>query len=82
VLPGQAVTARVETSPNVGYVEARIENYNRALTRRAAGKFTLAYTVPLYLSAMPWLKHRWFLQIIARSVDGVETRKLMPITLH
>jgi hypothetical protein len=82
VAPGQALTGRVATSPNVGYVEARVENYNQALTRQSTGKFALAYTVPLYLAPMFWLKHSWTLQIIARSVDGVEVRKTMPIRLH
>jgi hypothetical protein len=80
--PGDAVTGRVETSPNVGYVEARIDNYNQALTRDAVGKFSLRYTIPLYLAVMPWLKHEWTLQFIARSVDGVEVKRRMPITLH
>jgi hypothetical protein len=82
VAPGQSVTARVATTPNVGYVEARVENYNQALKRQSTGKFALSYTVPLYLAPMVWLKHAWTLQIIARSVDGVEVRKNIPIRLH
>ena len=66
----------------MGYVEARIGNYNQALVRQATGKFTLSYRVPSYLMAMPWLKHDWMLQIIARSVDGVEVNRQFAITLR
>jgi len=82
VAPGQSVTARVVTSDNVRYVEARVGNYNQALTRQAAGKFALSYTVPAYLAGMPWLKHEWTLQIIARSVDGVEVLQRFPVRLR
>lgn len=67
---GGRVSGSVETSGNVGYVEARIANYNVALHPNGPGRFSLAYTVPWWLP--PWLRKAYTLQIIARSVDGVE----------
>ena len=55
---------------NVGYVEARIQNYNLAMHADGPGHFSLAYTVPWWLP--PWLRRSYTLQIVARSVDGVE----------
>ncbi|MEO7040566.1 MAG: hypothetical protein ABI186_11105 [Candidatus Elarobacter sp.] len=77
---GEQVSGQVETSPNVGYVEARIEFRNIALQRVGAGRFALQYTVPWWLP--PWLRHGYTLQIIARSIDGVETMHPIPITIH
>ena len=70
VRAGSRVYGNVVTSANVGYVEARIENYNIAMHADAPGHFSLAYTVPWWLP--PWLRHAYTLQIIARSIDGVE----------
>ena len=67
---GSRVTGNVVTSENVGYVEARIDNYNVALHADGPGRFSLAYTVPWWLP--PWLRKAYTLQIIARSIDGVE----------
>jgi hypothetical protein len=77
---GQTIRGTVETSPNVGYVEARIQYRNQPLHQAGVGKFTLAYTIPWWLP--PWLRHDWTLQIIARSVDGVEVKESFPITVH
>jgi len=73
------VRGRVETSANVGYVEVRITNYAVAMTREGVGHFTLAYRVPW----IPfWLHRGYTLQIIARSVDGVEVKENVPIQLR
>lgn len=77
---GERVTGHVETSINVGYVEARIQFRNIALQKEGAGRFALAYTVPWWLP--PWLRHGYTLEIIARSIDGVETMRPIPITIH
>jgi len=77
---GQTIRGTVETSPNVGYVEARIQYRNQALHRDGLGKFSLAYTIPWWLP--PWLRHAYTLQIIARSIDGVEVKEFFPITIH
>jgi hypothetical protein len=77
---GQTIVSRVTTSPNVGYVEARIQNFNQPFTREGLGRFSLSYAVPWWL--MPWLRHAWSIDIVARSVDGVETRRSVPITVH
>jgi hypothetical protein len=82
VRPGDSITGQVQTTPDVGYVEARIGNYNAAFTRTGVGKFSFAYTVPQYLAMMPWFKHAWSVQIIARSVTGVEVRKTLPMALR
>jgi hypothetical protein len=77
---GQTIRGTVETSPNVGYVEARIDYRNQPLRPDGVGKFVLAYTIPWWLP--PWLRHKWTLQIIARSIDGVEVKEDFPITVH
>jgi hypothetical protein len=77
---GQTIRGSVETSPNVGYVEARIQYRNQPMRQEGVGKFTLAYTIPWWLP--PWLRHAWTLQIIARSVDGVEVKEEFPIVVH
>jgi len=77
---GQTIRGTVETSANVGYVEARIQYRNTPLHRDGVGKFSLAYTIPWWLP--PWLRHDWTLQIIARSVDGIEVKEYFPIVVH
>jgi hypothetical protein len=76
--PGQTIHGTVETSPNVGYVEARIQYRNQAMRRIGPGKFVLDYKVPW----IPWwLRHRYTLDIVARSVDGVEAWLGIPIKI-
>ncbi len=77
---GQTIRGTVETSPNVGYVEARVQYRNKPLHRDGLGKFSLAYTIPWWLP--PWLRHDWILQIVARSVDGVEVKEDFPIRVE
>ncbi|MEA2688569.1 MAG: hypothetical protein QOD51_1176 [Candidatus Eremiobacteraeota bacterium] len=77
---GRPVHGAVETSDNVHYVEARIEYRAVAMHQDAPGKFSLTYKVPWWLP--PWLRHGYTLQIIARSIDGVETAREIPITVH
>jgi len=77
---GQTVRGSVETSPNVGYVEARIQYRGTPFHQDGVGKFSLAYTIPWWLP--PWLRHKWTLQIIARSVDGVEVKQEFPIRVE
>ena len=77
IRPGRPVHGHVETSDNVHYVEARIDYRNVALREEAPGRFSLVYTVPWWLP--PWLHHAYTLQIIARTIDGVETTREIPI---
>ncbi|HEY4442066.1 MAG TPA: hypothetical protein VGN14_16530 [Candidatus Elarobacter sp.] len=77
---GSRVTGSVVTSTNVGYVEARIQNYNVAMHEDAPGHFSGAYTIPWWLP--PWLRHGYTLQIIARSVDGVEAVRGIGISVR
>lgn len=77
---GQTIRGSVQTSPNVGYVEARIQYRSAPMKCDGIGKFSLAYTIPWWLP--PWLRHAWTLQIIARSVDGVEVKQEIPIVVH
>ena len=78
--PGRPVHGAVETSTNVHYVEARVEYRAVAMHEDGPGRFSLTYTVPWWLP--PWLRHGYTLQIIARSVDGVETSRAIPITVR
>jgi hypothetical protein len=77
---GQTVSGRVETSDNIGYVEARIDWRSLVLHQDAPGKFSIAYTVPWWLP--PWLRHQWTLEIIAHSVDGLSAKEDLPIRVH
>jgi hypothetical protein len=77
---GQTIRGSVVTSTNVGYVEARVNYRNTPLHRDGLGKFSLVYTIPWWLP--PWLRHGWTLQIIARSIDGVEVKEYFPIRIH
>lgn len=77
---GQTISGSVETSDNVGYVEARIDYRNAPMKQTSPGHFVLSYKVPWYLP--PWLRHGYTLQIVARSVDGVETRRDIPISIR
>jgi hypothetical protein len=80
VHPGRAVHGEVQTSENVHYVEARVDYREVAMHEDGPGRFSLSYTVPWYLP--PWLRHGYTLQIIARSVDGVETSRSIPIVVR
>ncbi|HYW55045.1 MAG TPA: hypothetical protein VFF00_07655 [Candidatus Elarobacter sp.] len=77
---GRPVHGTVETSLNVHYVEARIDYRNVALHEDAPGRFSLTYTVPWWLP--PWLRRRYTLQVIARSVDGAEAMRAIPIIVR
>lgn len=78
--PGRPVHGTVETSANVHYVEARIDYRNVPLHEDAPGRFSLNYTVPRFLP--PWLRHGYTLQIVARSIDGVEVWRGIPVTVR
>jgi hypothetical protein len=80
VRAGRPVHGSVETSDNVHYVEARVEYRAVAMHEDAPGKFSITYTVPWWIP--PWARHGYTLQIIARSVDGVETARAIPITVR
>ena len=62
---GQTIRGSVETSPNVGYVEARIQYRNQALRHDGVGKFSLAYTIPWWLP--PWLRSCGPLELTSES---------------
>jgi len=80
IYAGRPFHGSVETSNNVHYVEARVDYRNVAMHEDAPGRFSLTYTVPWWLP--PWLRHGYTLQIIARSVDGVETVRYIPISVR
>ncbi len=69
--PGAALEAFVTTSPNVGYVEGRYKDWNLPFERTGLGTFHLVYKVPFL---PPFLLGKWHIDVIARSVDGVEVR--------
>lgn len=77
---GSPVHGSVETSPNVRYVEVRVDFRSIALRQDAPGRFSLTYTVPWWLPF--WLRHAYTLEIIARSIDGVETARYLDVTVH
>jgi hypothetical protein len=77
---GRSVHGSVMTSDNVRYVEVRIQYRSLALHEDGPGRFSLDYTVPWWLP--PWLRHGYDLQVIARSIDGVETARDIAITVR
>jgi len=77
---GRPVHGSVETSANVHYVEVRVDYHAIAMRQDGPGKFSLDYTVPWWLP--PWLRHGYDLQVVARSIDGVETARDIAITVH
>lgn len=74
--PGTQIRATVRTSPNVGYVEGRVKYWNVAFAQVGPGMFRLDYRIPLL---PPSAVGRWTLEVIARSVDGVEVRRSFPV---
>ena len=75
--PGSSLTATVETSENVIYVEGRVKYWNAPFTQVAPGRFHINYKVPLL---PPSALGHWNLEVIARSVDGVEVKRTFPVT--
>ena len=80
IRPGRPVHGDVVTTENVHYVEARVDYREVAMHEDGPGRFSLTYTVPWWLP--PWLRHGYTLQIIARSIDGVETSRTIPIVVR
>ena len=80
IRPGRPVRGDVVTSENVHYVEARIDYREVAMHEDGPGRFSLSYTVPWWLP--PWLRRGYTLQIIARSIDGVEISRSIPIAVR
>lgn len=77
--PGTNLQATVVTSANINHVEARVKYWNVIFQQTAPGKFALSYKVPFLPPAA--LGH-WDLDVIARSVDGVEAKRTFPVTYH
>jgi hypothetical protein len=77
--PGTSLVATVVTSPNINHVEGRVKYWNVIFQQTAPGKFNINYRVPLLPPAA--LGH-WDLEVIARSIDGVEVKRVFPVTYH
>ena len=75
--PGTAIRATVTTSPNINHVEARVKYWNVIFQQVAPGRFALNYRVPLL---PPTALGHWDLEVVARSVDGVEAKRTFPVT--
>ena len=75
--PGSMIQATVVTSDNINHVEGRVKYWNVIFRQIAPGKFDLSYRVPFLPPAA--LGH-WDLDVIARSVDGVEAKRTFPVT--
>jgi hypothetical protein len=72
VRPGSLLEADVVTSENINYVEGRYRDWNMQFTQLGIGRFHLAYKVPWL---PPFLIGHWKIDVIARSLDGVEARR-------
>jgi hypothetical protein len=78
VHPGNELRADVITSPNVGYVEGRYKDWNLVFDRINNGRqFHLVYRVP---PLPPFMLGHYTIDVIARSVDGVEIRQSFDFT--
>jgi hypothetical protein len=77
--PGTAIAATVTTSANINHVEARVKYWNVIFQQTGPGRFELNYRVPLLPPAA--LGH-WELEVIARSIDGVEAKRTFPVTYN
>ena len=77
---GHSVSGTVRTSENVGYVEARIQDFNAPLRHDGPGRFSITYRVPWWLP--PWMRRNYMLEVIARSVDGAELWRGIPISVR
>ena len=75
--PGTSLVATVVTSDNVIYVEGRVRYWNVPFHHAAPGKFDINYRVPFL---PPGALGHWDLEVIARSVDGVEVKRTFPVT--
>ncbi len=75
--PGTAIRATVITSANINHVEARVKYWNVIFQQVAPGRFALNYRVPLL---PPTALGHWDLEVVARSVDGVEAKRTYPVT--
>jgi hypothetical protein len=74
--PGTSLQAEVDTSSNVHYVEGRVKYWNVVFVETSPGKFKLTYRVPML---PPSALGHWDLEVIARSVDGVEVKRTFPV---
>jgi hypothetical protein len=77
--PGTALNATVETSDNVTYVEGRVKYWNAPFTQIAPGKFRINYRVPFL---PPTALGHWNLDVIARSIDGVEVKRTYSVVYN
>ncbi len=72
IKPGGTIEASVTTSTNVTYVEGRYKNWNFVFNRVALGRFHVAMKVPFF---PPFILGNREIDVIARSLDGVEVRR-------
>jgi hypothetical protein len=72
VRPGTTLEADVTTSTNIDHVEGRYRDWDLAFTQLGLGRFHLTYKVPWL---PPFLIGHWKIDVIARSIDGVEAKR-------
>jgi hypothetical protein len=77
--PGSPIHATVLTSDNVVYVEARVRYWNVVFRHTAPGLFELNYRVPIL---PPAALGSWPIEVIARSIDGVEVKRTYQFAYH
>ena len=75
--PGSLIQATVVTSDNINHVEGRVKYWNVIFRQLGPGKFDLNYRVPFL---PPSALGHWDLEVIARSIDGVEAKRTFPVT--
>ncbi len=75
--PGSVIASTVRTSDNVYYVEARVRYWNVIFHNVAPGRFEVQYHVPVL---PPVALGPCEVDIIVRSVDGVEVKRVYQFT--
>ncbi len=71
IKPGSMFEGTVTTSANVSFVQGHYRKWDFTFAQVAPGRFHIAYKAPW----LPFMRGHWGIDVVARSVDGVEVRK-------
>ncbi len=77
---GDTLLWDVRTTPDVVDVVAHVTVYAFRLQKQAAGQYVLAFTIP---KGVPGFFHgNYTLNLVARSVTGIETATKVPVSFQ
>lgn len=79
VQSGDTVSGAIVTSTDVAVVEAHIATFSVIVPFVSAGHFAIKYVVP----PIPFfLKGRYNVDVVAKTLDGKATHRIVPVTVH